>query len=226
MATTFIYALNDPETGECRYIGKADKPQARFKEHLRKSLEDNPHKKNWILSLRARGLEPVVAVLREVPIACWEACERWYISQYRMCGFDLTNVLEGGETPPVLPGDKNPMFGKKHSVESREKMRRNRTGLTAGTNNPNFGGRSRKQDTREKVSKALVTFYSTHRHPMVGVKRSDDTRRKLSEQKRGANHPCFGKKICEETLLRRRAGLIFSHAVRKFMKSQNLQEVQ
>ena len=39
---TFIYALCDPRTGRVRYVGKADRPHARLREHLALSGRKRP----------------------------------------------------------------------------------------------------------------------------------------------------------------------------------------
>lgn len=108
---TFIYALNDPTTGVCRYIGKTDDPANRLRQHLSPS-EKPSHKRNWIRSLSANGLIPVFEILREVPISGWEVWERAFIEVYRERGIPLTNQCIGGEGPS----------GRSTSLETRAKL--------------------------------------------------------------------------------------------------------
>lgn len=108
---TFIYALNDPVTGICRYIGKTDDPEKRLRQHLSPS-EKPSHKRNWIRSLLADGLSPIFEILREVPISGWEVWERAFIEVYRERGIPLTNQCNGGEGPS----------GRSTSLETRAKL--------------------------------------------------------------------------------------------------------
>jgi len=85
-------------------------------------------------------------------------------------------------------------LGKKHSVESIEKMRRVQNGHL-GTNT----GRKFSLETRAKMSAAQKgrVFSEDHlgkiRTARIGKKHSIETRRKMSEARRGENHPMFGK---------------------------------
>lgn len=138
METTFIYGLNDPETGECRYVGKANDPKRRRWDHV-STTGKKYHCTNWINSLKARGLRPVLEILQEVPFAEWKTWERAWIKASRLIGMDLTNHTDGGDglCNPSLEVrkklgkfgkdhrlfGKGPMLGKKHNPESLAKMR-------------------------------------------------------------------------------------------------------
>lgn len=114
METTFIYALNDPETGECRYVGKADDPHDRLfgkNGHLKKCQHLKHHCANWIRSLVTRGLVPHLEILQEVPVADWPLWERVWIKASRKIGMDLTNATGGGEG--LGSGSAHPCFGKR-----------------------------------------------------------------------------------------------------------------
>lgn len=89
-----IYALCDPSTGECRYVGKTIDLEDRFRKHLRdKHLS---HKQCWIVGLKKTGRIPVLTVLQTVKgDGCAEEI-RW-IQYYRERGADLTNLTDGGE---------------------------------------------------------------------------------------------------------------------------------
>jgi len=127
-------------------------------------------------------------------------------------------------------GEKNGMFGKKHSEESLQKMRENRKGLTAGENNYMFGkthtsevkqrisdmrkekGATRKgphsEESKEKMSKTkleriaqgLITF------EYMSEPRTEEHCQKLSKSIKarydnGMIHPMKGKTHSEETKL-------------------------
>ncbi len=96
LETTFIYLLRCPETNTIRYIGKANNPNKRYTEHMRKDRTASTHKINWIQSLLNKGLKPVLEILKEVPMNEWKMWEKYYIELYRK-KFDLTNYTEGGE---------------------------------------------------------------------------------------------------------------------------------
>lgn len=93
-----LYALSDPETGEVRYLGKANDSQKRLKSHLRDSLRRRTPVYDWIRSLTVRGLTPNVTVLM-----CawdWREAERTLIAQARAeVGRRLLNVADGGDEP-------------------------------------------------------------------------------------------------------------------------------
>ncbi len=152
LGTTFIYALNDPRTGECRYIGKSDNPEKRLGRHLTAKLKTPVS--CWIKSLLSLGLRPGLQVLEEVPTSQWEFWEREYIRVFRAIRVSLLNLEGGGnggsnspkrpehreklrranlgrvpsaahraKTSTSLMGIKNPQWGKPHSSETKEKIR-------------------------------------------------------------------------------------------------------
>lgn len=97
MDTVFIYALNDPDTGRSRYIGKASDPYARYEEHLNQNPWQKTRKASWIRSLLKIGQNPILEILDEVPELEWELWEQQWIRLYRMLGFRLTNGTDGGD---------------------------------------------------------------------------------------------------------------------------------
>lgn len=105
---TYIYILRDP-SGGVRYVGKADDPKRRLREHLSpKSREANPYKARWLAQLQAADLLPELEVVEEVGIENWEERERWWIAHYRSLGARLVNCTDGGDgvvgykAPPEL----------------------------------------------------------------------------------------------------------------------------
>ena len=59
--------------------------------------------------------EPTVEILEETNSDNWQSAERQWIEQMRKQGANLTNFADGGQTSPVE--------GKRHTEESKEKMR-------------------------------------------------------------------------------------------------------
>jgi len=211
-ATTFIYALADPRTREIRYIGKADKPKIRFDRHVddAKAKREKCYKSNWIRSLLAKGLRPVLQIIDEVLRTEWQAAEAAYIQFYRDEGCPLVNVLSGGEGSGS--GPLNHFYGKKHSPEAVVKM--SVAGLKRGPPRvPNaarargerhyLSGKHLAPDTKKKLSAAL----SGERHPHFGKPKPPEVRAKISASLKGEKHFHFGKKNTPEARAKMSAAL-------------------
>jgi hypothetical protein len=211
-ATVFIYGLNDPRTGKCRYIGKSDSPPRRFEEHCIKSAKSNTHKDRWIAGLLREGLCPVLEVLDEVPACQWQFWEREYIRVFRMIGFKLTNTSSGGEG-----------FSKGHSVplEVRKKIQLSKI----GERNHMFG-KKRSSETLARVSascklawverrKKPSTVLKGDKNPCFGKRRSPETRAKISAAGRG-------RAVSLETRAKMSASQKARQAVKRAALSKNL----
>lgn len=85
-------------------------------------------------------------------------------------------------------GEGNPMYGKHHSLESRERMSKQTVGMYVGRKNP-FYGKRHTVETRKLLSEMKAGRLMGDENPS---KRSD-VRMKISEKKRGENHHMFGK---------------------------------
>lgn len=139
---TFIYALKDPDTGEIRYIGKADNVKERLRRHVKQCNRELNHRSRWIRALLKNGKKPGVEIIDEVAQEYWPALEAAYIQFYLESGNDLVNGTAGGEGASGGPG--NSFFGKKHTSETREKISiANR-------------GRQLSKETRNRMSKARI----------------------------------------------------------------------
>lgn len=97
MKNVYIYALIDPRNNQVRYIGKANNPEDRYKNHYNSARDKDTHKRNWINNIRKDGLRPELLILDEVPIDNWQYWERFYISLYKTYGFNLVNYTDGGD---------------------------------------------------------------------------------------------------------------------------------
>lgn len=89
-----IYGLKDPSTGVIRYVGKTIHPKQRLIQHLY-NKDVNQHKRNWIMSLRKRGLTPEFVILEEVDFENWEEKEKRWISFGNDQGWHLVNLYAG-----------------------------------------------------------------------------------------------------------------------------------
>jgi len=211
--TTFIYVLNDPRTGQIRYVGKADNPFRRWQSHC-SAVKRRTHKSSWVLELRRLGLVPELEILEEVPYNQWEEIEREYIRVFRMVGIRLTNCQSGGEGPGSKSEHHN--FGKrwKHSDEER------------AAKSLRMLGRKVSSDTCKKISVALTGKKLSPEHAEKcrkgglgktpwnkGLEMPEDYRKKLSlahigqpawnKGMTGEKSPFFGVKKSPESIFKR-----------------------
>jgi len=119
---TYIYALRD-ETG-IRYVGKADVPVERARQHWNGKNQYKTIKNSWLKSLAG---PPTVQILQEVEDHEWQAAETDWILQLRDYGCRLTNGTNGGDGGAVTDPDARARtraahVGKVASEETRRKM--------------------------------------------------------------------------------------------------------
>ncbi|MCS5716852.1 NUMOD3 domain-containing DNA-binding protein [Herbiconiux sp. CPCC 205763] len=199
-----VYGIRDVATGDLRYVGQTAAPvRRRFAQHLRvaRSGRKTPLY-DWLRSrptdrVEVVELEKVYRNREELGIA-----EMAWISYMRERGARLLNIADGGLGPTGVvwsreqreaarerstgrlgtprPGVANPFYGMAHSPLQRAIWSESRRGSISGEKNPNFG----------KFGSA---------HPSFGRTLSDETKARLSEQKRGAKNPNFGKTASDET---------------------------
>ena len=117
-------------------------------------------------------------------------------------GFGGTNVINiSKETRRKLSelrkGKNHPLYGKKHSEESKLKMSITKKQIFIGENNP-FYGKKHKLDTIYKISNSRKGKYKGEVHHNYGKQLSEETKEKLREKLSGENSPNYGKKYCEK----------------------------
>lgn len=199
-----IYGFRECKTGEFRYVGQTTKSiQRRKLEHLgvaRRGRRTPFY--DWLRKTAVQDFEVVclenVATTRE---DLGEAEGAW-ITVLRDTGDRLLNLTDGGLGPigvkwtdsrrvearqrnlgrkgVSMPGEKNPMWGRRHSEEQKARWSAERRGKRVGAENPNFG----------KFGEA---------HPSFGHEMSEESRDRLSAQRRGPLNPNFGKTASAET---------------------------
>jgi len=109
--------------------------------------------------------------------------EQFYIKEFNTIAPDGYNLLSGGNNfthseeskqkmSESSKGENHPMFGKKHSPDTIEKMIAIKK------------GKKRTSDTKDKIRLSLI-----------GRKLSTETKHKISEAIKGENHHFFGKKL-------------------------------
>lgn len=130
--------------------------------------------------------------------------ETYFIKKFRATdpnvGYNVLpgpiNLLNPSKIPEVnkiksekLSGEKNPMFGKKHSEETKRKMSEARKGKNVGEKNPMFGktspfkGRKLSEEAKTILSeKAKKRYKDKTKHPNYGKKWTEE-RKKLQSEK-------------------------------------------
>jgi hypothetical protein len=153
-----IYALSGGLTEEVRYVGKTVKLKSRLGDHLRSSKrKENRHAARWLGSLVASGKYPKVEVLEVVrPGDDWGEAEKQWIEFFRIAGARLTNHTDGGEgmsghiysdSHRANIGKSN--LGKKHSLETKQKMRDRFLGIPLSS------------EHKKKLKEARAKFFQT-----------------------------------------------------------------
>lgn len=97
--TVDIYVLRCPESGEVRYVGKANNAQDRLKTHLRDCKRRNTPIYCWIRRLLADGMTPAIEVVKQVASCDWAKAEIDLIAKLRADGVRLLNLADGGDQP-------------------------------------------------------------------------------------------------------------------------------
>lgn len=199
---TFIYGLLDPCTNKIRYVGKADNPYTRLKEHLKESrYKTGTHKLHWIRTLR--NVFPLVVILECTHANDWQECEKKWIKTLKEHGLDLTNTRDGGAGDSASDERKAAIShaltgrhlseetrkkisiahtGRRHSDETKRKMSASRSGL-----NNCWYGKHLPADARQKMSAAKK-----------GKKLSTEHIKHIVESHSGSQNCWYGKKFSEE----------------------------
>ena len=191
----YIYTLSDPETNDVKYVGKTENIKVRYKKHLSRSKNTKTYLYSWIRSLKSN---PIIEIVDEVE-ENWQFWEQYWICQFKVWGFKLTNLTIGGDggknffsekTIKMLreknTGENNPFYGKKHSAETIEKIKLANTGKIYS------------EETKQKISKSkmghIVTdemrekFRLNNINGVTGMKgkiHSEETKQKMSKAKIG-----------------------------------------
>ena len=98
MEVVKIYILLD-ENQQIRYVGKTNQSlDKRLIQHIFEGRNNNKTKKErWINSLLKKEKTPTIDLIDEVYIDEWSFWEKYWISQIKSWGFNLTNGTDGGD---------------------------------------------------------------------------------------------------------------------------------
>ena len=197
--TTFIYALVDPRTRHVRYVGKADDPEKRLREHF-KLKGKNSWLNNWLSQLISLNLEPSLRIIMEVPRNDWQQWEKHWITAFRWAGEKITNITDGGTGGAWNKGVPTP----EHVKEKISKIAK-QTHRT-----PEYRA---KQSQAAKLQWASMTP-EERKHMLRGARKpkSNEHKRKLGQAHLGVpltdthkkaisnSHPWRGKKRPEQSI--------------------------
>jgi hypothetical protein len=150
----YIYTLSHPITGEVRYVGKTNRLKTRYQTHI--TTKSKTHCSNWIKSLKTQNLLPLMEIVDEVGND-WVLMEQYWIAQFKVWGFNLTNQTAGGEgmygytpkhttTKEWAEHSSKVHKGKIISTETRKKISIALTGNTLSI------------DTRGKIRTSCITI--------------------------------------------------------------------
>jgi len=88
----------------------------------------------------------------------------------------------------VRSGENNPMYGKRHSEETRAKMRDSHNDWQVGEKHPMYG-KKHSEASRAKMRDSHNDWQAGELHPMYGVKHSQESRAKMSKSHTGVPLP-------------------------------------
>lgn len=95
----YIYTLSDPDSGEVRYVGKANNINKRLATHISDSRKSNRPVCNWVAKLVRNGKAPVITTIAICSHESWQEEERKQIALFRSTHSNLLNLADGGDQP-------------------------------------------------------------------------------------------------------------------------------
>lgn len=141
-----IYKTSLKSTCRVVYVGQTTYPENVGTKYFGSGI----HKLFNLKYIRGRFVSEIITTTENQNEA--NDLERYYIEYFcTLEEYGGFNIAHGG-LGLSLPGEKNPMYGKQHNEESKQKMRENRADVS-GENNPMYG-KHQTEETKQKMSGA------------------------------------------------------------------------
>ena len=154
-----IYALIDPRTQQCRYVGKTSRLKQRLQDHT--TIKGKTLRYRWAMELKHLSLSPEAVVLEDTTDKeRWQEYEQFWIAYMMFLGADLTNRTAGGIGT----------IGHKHTEDTRNRMSKSRMGHVGY-----MTGRTHTDATKEAIRLGNIGRTS----PMKGCTHSEETKEKM-----------------------------------------------
>jgi hypothetical protein len=202
--THYVYTHTSLKTGKVFYVGKGQR---------RRAYNVSSRNRHWKSIAESHGYS--VEIVREFSNKyCAFTFEKIMIKA--MSGHGLTNVSPGGEGGiGAKSGRENPMFGRTgpaHHRFGKKFTDKERAAISAGRKT------GKKQFLSETVIEATRTRMIGNRFS-VGVKHSNDFKKKISETFSGEGHPSYK---WDEYTFTHNDGRIFTGTMHNFCASYDL----
>jgi len=96
MREVIIYTLSDGL--DVKYVGKTISPESRMYIHIydAKTKSKLNKKDEWVKSLLDNGKKPIMEIVDIVTEDDWVFWEKYWINQFKVWGFELKNMTNGG----------------------------------------------------------------------------------------------------------------------------------
>ena len=190
MVYGYVYKIENLVNGKT-YIGQTiQKPRKREYSHfsmLRRGIHKNPHLQNSFNKYTEANFKFTV-LNYATDKKTLDQLESKYINKYnstdKHCGY---NCCDGGANGKLSKETRRKMS------ESKMGEKNPNHGLF-GEKNP-FFGRTHSVESRKKISESLKGKMAGKKHPFYGKHLSEETKRKISESRMGAKNCWYGKQL-------------------------------
>lgn len=195
----YVYEWIRLDTNEPFYVGKGC--DDRWKDLTR---GNNNHFNNIVKSVPC-----VVNILHDnLDEETAFGLEVWYIREYRdIIGYELVNILDGGEGHGLC-GSANGMYGKKHSIETKNKIGKKSKERSQGKNNPMYGKNWKDGKTEEEILEHNKKISQSNKGNNPWKNKTEEEKNKIRQKLskahldlniKGGNHPNSKSVICLTT---------------------------
>lgn len=219
MKTTYIYGIRDLELDRFIYVGKSNRPRARFKGHIYKS--DIDYLYEYIQEKGHDCFELVVLERVEFELSeDWIRQERFWIKKLRRIGHPLLNKNRGGTGPSGGHRQTEESNAKRRESCKRawtEEKRAKHGERVKGVNNPMYGrgaefsgenhsggmtGKHHTDETKVKIREGNQKAWTPKKrreHGEISKQNwTPEMRVKQSARVSSKNNPMYGKQHTEE----------------------------